>query len=652
MHSQSVNPCVAAAGAKTYHCGTLTYTKVGLFVLFAWLLWGDFCFTMMEAVVPSVLPLKLKSLGCSNSLMALIMTACPGILNMTVCPYVSFKSDRYRSRWGRRIPFIIWTMPFLCASLALMGLSEDICGLLQRNSDFLRSFAPATITIVLIAVFMIMFEFFNMFVGSVFYYLFNDVVPPQFLARFMGAFRIVGTCASAVYNGLVFKYAGSHMREILIGASLLYMVGFGMVCLMLKEGKYPPLDTENVKSGRGMKGLKTFFMESFSHKFYRFKFFSTAFAAAGFAIYTFNIFFNREMGLSLEQIGYINAFNSIVMMAAMYLMSIFVDRWHPLRICVYGAVFGVIGYSGSMVWIFVTLPGNYFFWLNLGNILIGTFFAALIGVAAAPSQMRIFPQSRYGQFCSAQAMLRSTFTVIAGLLAGLFIDAVKYFCNGSDYGYRFIHVWLTVFAAVSAVFMALVYREWYRMGGDKHFHPPAPWNPDGIEELPVVPIIGPQTRWLNIGLRIFDSIMALSALGMPVMMIWLYLNNAMFAFKWYGFAVLPLAVLTLLCWTRLRRSICCDMAAARNGTPLRNGIPHHGIIIVIGVKFLLAIGIWVCQVAAAINLNLESGAIVFGIANVAGNFLLISALYIICRIERGYSLSLDEKPGLETLPVM
>ncbi len=40
--------------------------------------------------------------------------------------------------------------------------------------------------------------------------------------------------------------------------------------------------------------------------------------------------------------------------------------------------------------------------------------AALVGVAGLPCEMRIFPQSRFGQFCSAQAMLRSICTVIAG----------------------------------------------------------------------------------------------------------------------------------------------------------------------------------------------------------------------------------------------
>ncbi len=648
MHEDSpVSLKVAAVtpNSKTYHCGTLTYTKIGLFVLFAWLLWGDFCFTMMDAVVPSILPLKLKSLGCSNWLMGLILTTAPGILNMTVCPYVSFKSDRYRSKWGRRIPFIIWTMPFLCGSLALMGLGDDICGMLQRNSEFLRNFAPATITIALIAVFLIMFQFFNMFVGSVFWYLFNDVVPAQFLARFMGLFRIVGTGAGALYNFFIFKYAESNMREIFIGAAALYLVGFGMACLMIKEGEYPPPEGEDDDSSKGLKGIMTFFRESFSHKFYWFRFLSTSFASVVGAIGTFTIFFNQEMGLSLDQFGKIRAISSIAMMAAMYFMSIFVDRWHPLRICVYGAVFGVLGNSMSMVWIFVTLPGNYFFWLNIGNAVIGAFLGALVATAGLPSEMRIFPQSRFGQFCSAQAMLCSIFSVISGMLAGLFIDLVRNLCHGSDYAYRFIFVWITFFSGISAIFLIKVYIEWNRLGGDKHFHPPAPWSPSGIEEMPIVPIVGPQTRWLNISFMLFDGIMGLSALSIPVLMWWMYVKHQMFAFKWYGLAVLPLCIAGWLCWAVLKHKIRRDIAAAQSGSPLRNGIPHHGMLIILGSKFLLAIGIWVCQVLATVYLNMENGAIVFGIANGLTNFLLICTVCLMCRIERGFSVAVDEKPA-------
>ena len=86
-----------------------------------------------------------------------------------------------------------------------------------------------------------------------------------------------------------------------------------------------------------------------------------------------------------------------------------------------------------------------------------------------------------------------------------------------------------------------------------------------------------------------------------------------------------------------------DVAAAKTGSPLRNGIPHHGMLIILGSKFLLAVGVWVCQVLVTVTLNMEGGAIVFGIANGITNFLLIGTLYLMCRIERGYSTSIDVK---------
>ena len=42
----------ATADKALYRCGTLTYTKAGLFFLFAWLLWGDFCLHLVGAAMP------------------------------------------------------------------------------------------------------------------------------------------------------------------------------------------------------------------------------------------------------------------------------------------------------------------------------------------------------------------------------------------------------------------------------------------------------------------------------------------------------------------------------------------------------------------------------------------------------------------------
>src|SRR5271154_1464383 len=93
---------------KTYRVGTLTYTKAALTMLFFWLLWGDFCYTLMESVTGPIMQLKFQALHSSNVQIGLILGTIPGIVYSTLNPVISYKSDRYRSRFGRRIPFILF----------------------------------------------------------------------------------------------------------------------------------------------------------------------------------------------------------------------------------------------------------------------------------------------------------------------------------------------------------------------------------------------------------------------------------------------------------------------------------------------------------------------------------------------------------------
>ena len=70
---------------------------------------------------------------------------------------------------------------------------------------------------------------------------------------------------------------------------------------------------------------------------------------------------------------------------------------------------------------------------------------------------------------------------------------------------------------------------------------------------------------------------------------------------------------------------------------------------------LLVLGVWVAQIVSATHLKMETGAVVFGLGNIVTNFLLIAAVWLLSRIERGYSVTLDHWPA-ETLspewPVM
>ena len=120
-HSDVHNP-------SRFKVGTLIYSKAGLITLFLFLLWGDFCFTLMETVVPSIMPLKLNAMGASNWALGLIVTTIPNLMNTAINPFISFRSDRFRSKWGRRIPFLAGATPFLVVFLILLGYAgSPVC---------------------------------------------------------------------------------------------------------------------------------------------------------------------------------------------------------------------------------------------------------------------------------------------------------------------------------------------------------------------------------------------------------------------------------------------------------------------------------------------------------------------------------------------
>jgi MFS family permease len=469
-------------GEKTYPVGTLSYTKRGLIVLFAWMLWGDFCFTLMEAVVPSILPIKLKALGASNTTMALIMSTLPGILNATICPWVSFWSDRYRSRWGRRIPFILFTLPFLTMFLILLGFSQQI-GTWVHTLAFAKSgmFSATTVTVCIIGVFTVGFNFFNMFVNSVYWYFFNDVVPQQYIGQFLGLFRVVGGLAGSLYSIFIFKYAESHMTLIYVGIALLYFVGFGVMCLRVKEGDYPP-PPEYVDGRKGFwAGMKTFCVECFSLRFYWFMFGMTTFSAIGGSAGFMNIFWFRDVGMTLEQVGWVSGVAGVIGLCLTYPAGFVADKYHPLRVLLTMKLIGVVVYPLYLAFLLFNMPPqtafHYYFAISLVNLPAGILYSA----SAFPTEMRIFPKERFGQFCSAQAMIRSIGVIFGGIMAGVVFDLIKNYYGGSDFAYRWIPAWTLSFEVLSFLCLVNVYRGWKRYGGLANYSPPSPIK---IEEKP------------------------------------------------------------------------------------------------------------------------------------------------------------------------
>ncbi|XHR28468.1 MAG: MFS transporter [Chthoniobacteraceae bacterium] len=459
-----------------YRVGTLVYTKVGLLTLFLLLLGGDFCFTLMEAVVPSILPVKFNALGVPNTTLGLILTTIPNLMNVVINPFISFRSDRYRSKWGRRIPFLAGATPFLVIFLVLLGCSEPISRWL-RALLMLGESSQITVTIIVFGVFMVCFQFFNLFVSSVYYYLFNDVVPPSFLARFMALFKIVSIGAWSFYNYFVFKYANTHMTTIFLVAGVLYLVAFSVMCWNIKEGEYPPLPPDTDKQTGILGDIKTYSRECFTHRFYWFFFLANAFSAMGWGVTgTYDVLIATKLvGMDLSLFGKVSGICGLISLVLLYPAGIIADRFHPLRVFLAGWSLLLVFTPIMIVFLFFrhlfAPPDVIRIWIGL--LVIAGLIRLLAGASEMPMFMLLLPKERYGQFCSASAIIRSVMFTIGGIACGAFLDISKGFQANPDECYRFVPIWNLVFILLTVGSLLFLKREWNRLGGLCSFEPPS-----------------------------------------------------------------------------------------------------------------------------------------------------------------------------------
>jgi maltose/moltooligosaccharide transporter len=434
--------------------GSLRYTKLGLLTLFGWLLWGDFCFQIMERVI-KILPLQMISIGASNTTMTIISQNLPLILGLFVGPVVSYKSDRYRSRWGRRIPFIVVTAPFLCLFLAGVGYTEDIA-VFMRESPFLKSWgiSPHVATITLVGFLVLGFAFFNEFVNSVYWYLFADVVPQAFLGRFMGLFRAVGSLANFFFQLYIFPHAETHAKEIYIGIAILYFFGFGLMCWKVKEGQYPAEEDREEHIGF-LDKVKTYVNECFrSHPIYLNYYLFWAAWYIG-PIGSFQFFFAKQIGITIEQFAAFSAYLALAQTIAHYPFGMLADRFHPMRLIIFGVI--------------LALPGpflSFYFKTDWPSfVLVGALWfpvTEIVHAAANPLHVRILPKKRYGQFASANGLVKSAATLF-GVFLAILLDVVQ--------DYRYYLIWNGIFQIIAVYFLLRTFRYWKQCGGDNYVAP-------------------------------------------------------------------------------------------------------------------------------------------------------------------------------------
>lgn len=452
---------------KVWRVGTLTYTFTGLVVLFCWLLWGDFAWSLKDRTVGPVLGVLFHEFHVSDLLTAFFFTTLPAGIGMVLSPIIAFVSDRHRGRWGRRIPFLLIPTPFTV--LGMLGLAySPVIG--THLHALMGPNAPSENALIIISfgVFWGLFDIATTVAGTVYNALINDVVPQEVMGRFYGMFRALNLIAGALFNFFIFGKADEDYIWIFIGMGVLYGAGFTLMCLKVKEGEPPPAPP--MDKGRDIHGFfratVVYFQECFGLSYYRWYFaFNAVSAVITAPVGLFTLYFSKspEINLSTDALGKCFTASFIVSLCISYPLGMLADRFHPIRT----SMVALVLYALGNLWggFFVHDQSTFIIALLLNSVLSGIYFTTSISIG-----QRLLPRAEFAQLSSASGII----IALTGMVLG---PAVGYFLDHTHHNYRYTYLISAGLAIAALIGLAIVHKKFVEFGGPDNYRAPEPSGP-------------------------------------------------------------------------------------------------------------------------------------------------------------------------------
>jgi len=149
------------------------------------------------------------------------------------------------------------------------------------------------------------------------------------------------------------------------------------------------------------------------------------------------------------------------------------DKIHPLRVMVGAKVLIALLAPLPLMYLIFDFTPSQVLKISIALTCVALPMNVMYAAAAVPMYMSLLPKARYGQFSSADAMVRSISTILGGVIAGGYVDLMKTIYHGDLFYYRYIPLWTVSFEGLSLVFLLLLYRGWKRYGGMANYVPPA-----------------------------------------------------------------------------------------------------------------------------------------------------------------------------------
>jgi MFS family permease len=438
--------------SRIWSVGTLNYTLSGVITLFFLLLLGDFSWSMKERSVFQMVQLLFKTYGASDFFNSVMIMAIPSALGLVINPIVGYRSDRCRTRFGRRIPYLLVSTPI--AAGAMVGLAFS--PLMGTALAGIVSMSENQVVLILLGIFWTIFEFATVVSLGIFTALVNDVVPSKLLGRFYGLFRALSLLAGIMFNYWLLGYAKENFAELFIAIGILYAIGFFVMCFRVKEGEYPPLP--EIKE-RVIDQIKGYFTECYSKPYYLLVF---AFYAAAFVMVApmnaFSLFYSQSLNVPLDHYGKCIAISYLASLVLAYPLGVLVDRTHPLFLTIMATVlYGISSISGFFL---ITAEASFLIFFFLHTVLAGGFFTV-----SASLMQRLLPHEKFAEYASASL-------VISSLVYVIFLPIIGHLLDRSGHHYRFFLIASALFAGTAVILGYLVVQRFRQYGGKSSYLAP------------------------------------------------------------------------------------------------------------------------------------------------------------------------------------
>jgi hypothetical protein len=407
---------------SAYAVGTLRYTAAGLAIVVFWLLFGEFAIAFRDrSAIPGVMEL-LRQHHASDTMIAVLVSALPALLGCVLVPIVGFRSDRFRSRWGRRLPFLMGITPVAALVLAALGN----CATFGRVTDrLLGSMSPGADTCVLawFCLFWTVFEGVALVTVALYAGLVNDIVPRAVLGRFYAGFRIVSLVAGILFNLWIFRLTEHHLREVFLGIGLFFGVACMLMCVRIKEGEYgpPAMEGQGAVTWRAMG--RAYWRECFADRYFLLVFLALTASELTFMPFnTFSQLYADSLGMDKAQLGKLLATSYALSIGLSSVIGWMVDRYSAASVTVWTMGLYLCVACGGFLAVHDLQSFSVVYVLHV--VVAGTYYTA-----AASLPMVLFPRARFLQFDGAKRVLFSTSNIVLSFLLGPMLDSTSH-----DYG--------------------------------------------------------------------------------------------------------------------------------------------------------------------------------------------------------------------------